>query len=1154
MPSTYTLNNGIELIATGEQSGTWGDTTNTNMSLLDTALDGQVTVTLASAGTSGSPNTLPISDGAASDGRNRMVIFNDGADLGATAYVQLTPNDAEKIVYIRNALSGSRSIIVFQGTYNASNDYEIPAGSTAVVYFNGGGTGAVAANVFNNAHFDALNIVGAAAVGTTLTVGTSLNIASSTTVDGVLDEDNMASDSATKLATQQSIKAYVDSQVTAQDLDFAGDSGTGAVDLDSQTFTISGTANEIETSASGQTLTVGLPDNVTITGDLTVDTNTLFVDSSTNKVSIGTTSSDGTLHVHTGSAGVVTAAAAADDLVIENSNAAGLSLLFDDTSTNSYGVIYWGNETDGNADGRIEYFGSTYVTAGDRQAMLFRAAAVERLRLQGTAVVINETGSDTDFRVESDTNTHALFVDAGNSRVGINTTPSYTVHALSAQSDAFLFSSSHATTTNFYINNTNATTNNTANLYFSPANAVAGAYIEAKALEDFSVVANRSASLDFVTRQDGNWHSRLNLSDTATVFNENGRDTDFRVESDSVANMLLVDAGNNRVGVGTGNPQYTFVVSNSGAEGLEISAGGISANRQNIISYNRSTSAYNSLWIDSLEIVMQPPGGGGGSVNIGDSDTNIAKLNVKGEVNGRIARLRSDDNYQGFDLSGETTYGNGTVAITPSTIPGSGVANMWTHFATAGTGPGYTIHNVRIDGELETDRSATFNQGGNDFDFRVESDANSHMLFVDAGNNQVAVGTSGVNSGFMFGVQGSVTVGDRDNNIASGGHALELSGASLNDTIADYGSYGALRFYATASYTGSAKRALITNGYRTNQLGFLIGDVDPSSEPSVADRGNPANAIVPLSIEYNGPVVVNQEGDSGVDFRVESDNNSQALLVDAGSNFVAMGNTTKVPVSGFADQHGFGFDAQTGATQIASDGIPLELGRTTTGGANGLFIQMRQQSNVVGVIGNYNGVPYIGYGAGTGGGIMFNGQSIEPTALGATRSDGTNDIGSVNYRWQDAYLSGAIYLGGTTAANALDDYEEGTWTPVLTAVSGTKTWSYSAQRGTYTKVGNLVTIFFNIQLSSNGSGTDGNARITGLPFTMETDTSLVAVYAFFWKQLVETGDVALMGQIPSSGNYINLLDGSSNYPDIAPISTSVLANDRRIRGTMQYRV
>jgi len=82
-----------------------------------------------------------------------------------------------------------------------------------------------------------------------------------------LDEDDMSSDSATKGVTQQSVKAYVDSQVTAQDLDFRGDSNTGtpSVDLDSQNFTIAGTANEIETSASGQTLTIGLPSTITTT-------------------------------------------------------------------------------------------------------------------------------------------------------------------------------------------------------------------------------------------------------------------------------------------------------------------------------------------------------------------------------------------------------------------------------------------------------------------------------------------------------------------------------------------------------------------------------------------------------------------------------------------------------------------------------------------------------------------------------------------------------------------------------------------------------------------------------------------------------------------------------------------------------------------------
>ena len=109
--------------------------------------------------------------------------------------------------------------------------------------------------------------------GITTTVQLKVGANPTVGITTILDEDNMASDSATALATQQSIKAYVDTTVTAQDLDIAGDSGTGAVDLDSQSLTIAGTSNEIETSASGQTLTVGLPDNVTIGNDLTVTGN-----------------------------------------------------------------------------------------------------------------------------------------------------------------------------------------------------------------------------------------------------------------------------------------------------------------------------------------------------------------------------------------------------------------------------------------------------------------------------------------------------------------------------------------------------------------------------------------------------------------------------------------------------------------------------------------------------------------------------------------------------------------------------------------------------------------------------------------------------------------------------------------------------------------
>ena len=95
-------------------------------------------------------------------------------------------------------------------------------------------------------------------------------------ITAIADEDNMSSNSATALATQQSIKAYVDSQVTAQDLDFQGDSGGALnIDLDSETMTIAG-GTGIDTSGSGNTLTVAIDSTVvTKTGTETLTNKTL---------------------------------------------------------------------------------------------------------------------------------------------------------------------------------------------------------------------------------------------------------------------------------------------------------------------------------------------------------------------------------------------------------------------------------------------------------------------------------------------------------------------------------------------------------------------------------------------------------------------------------------------------------------------------------------------------------------------------------------------------------------------------------------------------------------------------------------------------------------------------------------------------------------
>jgi hypothetical protein len=97
-----------------------------------------------------------------------------------------------------------------------------------------------------------------------------------TTVTDILDEDTMSSNSATALATQQSIKAYVDSQVTAQDLDFSADTGGAlSIDLDSESLTLTG-GTGIDTTGSGNTVTFAIDSTVaTLTGTQTLTNKTL---------------------------------------------------------------------------------------------------------------------------------------------------------------------------------------------------------------------------------------------------------------------------------------------------------------------------------------------------------------------------------------------------------------------------------------------------------------------------------------------------------------------------------------------------------------------------------------------------------------------------------------------------------------------------------------------------------------------------------------------------------------------------------------------------------------------------------------------------------------------------------------------------------------
>ncbi len=146
MPSTYTSNNKIQKIATGEQSGTWGNTTNTNFDLFDTAIDGFVAVALT-----GTTHTLNIPDGTAADGRNKVISFT-GA-LAAANTVSITPNTVKKHYFVQNNTTGGQNVIISQGS---GSTVTIKPGYSSIVYLNGAGSGASAKEVLTSLKLTAL--------------------------------------------------------------------------------------------------------------------------------------------------------------------------------------------------------------------------------------------------------------------------------------------------------------------------------------------------------------------------------------------------------------------------------------------------------------------------------------------------------------------------------------------------------------------------------------------------------------------------------------------------------------------------------------------------------------------------------------------------------------------------------------------------------------------------------------------------------------------------------------------------------------------------------------------------------------------------------------------------------------------------------------
>jgi trimeric autotransporter adhesin len=139
MASTYINDLRLNEMATGDGSGTWGTTTNTNLELIAEAFSYGTEVITTNADT----HTTTIADGATDPGRSLYLKYTGTLDSACT--ITIGPNTVSKVWIIENGTSGSQNIIISQGS---GANITIPAGDTKVVYSDGAGAGAAFFDAF----------------------------------------------------------------------------------------------------------------------------------------------------------------------------------------------------------------------------------------------------------------------------------------------------------------------------------------------------------------------------------------------------------------------------------------------------------------------------------------------------------------------------------------------------------------------------------------------------------------------------------------------------------------------------------------------------------------------------------------------------------------------------------------------------------------------------------------------------------------------------------------------------------------------------------------------------------------------------------------------------------------------------------------------
>ena len=188
---------GIELIGDGERAGSWGNITNINLETIIAAITQKQTVSITVDETSSSPKQIAIADGSkTNEGGRAFIELTDNGDKGATQHFQLTPNNAERIIYFKNSLTTQAAKIFQTDSFDDTKDVQIENGETAVLYFDGGGSSsATVTKILSDPIFTTVQSSGAATLNSA-TVTNNLTVSGNIVVTGTVDGRDLSGDGA----------------------------------------------------------------------------------------------------------------------------------------------------------------------------------------------------------------------------------------------------------------------------------------------------------------------------------------------------------------------------------------------------------------------------------------------------------------------------------------------------------------------------------------------------------------------------------------------------------------------------------------------------------------------------------------------------------------------------------------------------------------------------------------------------------------------------------------------------------------------------------------------------------------------------------------------------------------------------------------------